>query len=67
MFSILAITLFIPKNLEATIYRSICGKVIAGDTGMPLNNAQIKLYFHHSKYGILNPNYTFTDKEGNFF
>jgi len=66
MFSILAITLFIPKNLEATIYGSICGKVIAGDTGMPLSNAQIMLYSHHPKYGISNPNYTFTDKEGNF-
>jgi len=66
MFSILAIILFIPKNLEATIYGSICGKVMAGDTGMPLKEAQIHLYFHHPQYGILNPNYTFTDKEGNF-
>jgi len=66
MFSILAITLFMPKNLEATIYGSICGKVTAGDTGMPLNNAQINLYSHHPKYGISNPNHTLTDKEGNF-
>jgi len=66
MFSILAISLFMPKNLEATIYGSICGKVTAGDTGMPLNNAQINLYSHHPKYGISNPNHTLTDKEGNF-
>jgi len=66
MLSILAITLFMSKNLEATIYGSICGKLKAGDTGMPLKKALIMLYLHHPKYGISRPDCTFTDKEGNF-
>jgi len=64
--TILIANLFIPRELKATIYGSICGKLIAGDTGMPLKKALIMLYLHDPKYGISNPDYTFTDKEGNF-
>lgn len=56
----------IPRSLEAKVYGTICGKVIAGDTKKPLKGTIIYLYFHDPKYGMLNPLEETTDREGKF-
>jgi len=64
IFSILTIGLFIPKELEATIYGSIRGKVIREDTGAGVKGVKVALY--HWKGGSAYNN-TVTDKNGNFY
>lgn len=60
---IFTVSLFIPKNLEATIYGSICGKVIREDTGAGVEGVKVALYYWKGRSAYNN---TVTDKNGNF-
>ncbi len=58
-----AITFFIPKNLDATIYGSISGKVIDEVTNQGIKGVKIGLWCPNRRHMCAE---TITDKNGNF-
>jgi len=67
MFSILAITLFMPKNLEATIYGSISGQIVTEDTGEGFKDVEVWLYREGISGGFHIIDRKQTDKNGKVF
>lgn len=63
LLTVIALTLFFPRALEATIFGTIKGQVIAEDTGKGVENVEIQLFeaINGGIFGV-----TWSDKNGNF-